>query len=325
MISINQCIQNEEGPRKDENGQPCGVWIEDFPELKLKPNESSLYYYNILNQAKQDKQNSKGSKDSLAGPKGNKEGSSGSQVLDQILDNQAKGLGRSGDWHDKWEELMKGMGDKERELFKKEMQETMRKIAEETQKLRGTVPMHIENAIKDDFGNKPPVISWKTLFNRFIGSTLTTEIRQTRKRPNFRFEDAPSNKYKNKVKIVVGLDTSGSVSNEELKEFFGQVRHMWKAGVKVDVCLWDAECEDPYEYKGEQTFKRTRGGGTQASCFIDYVNKHRRKNNWTCAITLTDGFIEQDPIASTIPMLWVITSSGNTGFNHAAKKIKINS
>lgn len=328
-ISINQCI-HEELPRTDENGNKCGVYIEDYPEMKLKRDQSSLYYYTEFQKAKEEKNFSKGKKDSQApGQKpGNKEGTSGCPALDEMLEAQEKGkdvgLGRSGDWHDLWKEISDGMGEKEMDLLKKEIQEMTRRIAEETQKMRGTVPSHITNAIKEDFGNKPPIVSWKTLFNRFIGSTITTDIYQTRKRPNFRFEDAPTNKYKNKVKIVVGTDTSGSVSDHELQEFFGQIRHMWKAGVKVEVCLWDAACDPHYEYKGEFTYKRTKCGGTRASCFIEYVNEHRRKHNWTCAINLTDGYIEQDPIECKIPMLWVITKDGSTDFKHKAKKIKLN-
>lgn len=321
-VSINQCI-TEELPRQDEKGEKCGVYIEDFPEMKLEKMQSSLYYYNKMKQAKEEKQASKGrGESSKAGPKGNKDGTSGCKGMDEWLDAQEQG--KAGDWHSLWKDLIDGMGDKEKELFKKEMQETLRRVAEETQKLKGDIPMHIGNAIKEDFGNKPPIISWKTLFNRFVGSTLTTDIYQTRKRPNFRFEDAPSNKYKNKVRIVVGCDSSGSVSDHELKEFFGQIKHMWKAGVKIDVSMWDAECEEATEYKGENNYRRTKCGGTMASCFIEYVNKNKTKKHWTCAINLTDGFIESEPIPCKIPMLWVITSGGNTEFKHHAKKIRIN-
>lgn len=316
-ISINQCI-TEELPKTDKEGNKCGVFIEDFPELKLQRDQSSLYYYNRLMEAKEEKdQSKKRGEDSKAGPKGNGNGTSGSGALDNILDNM-------GDWHSLWDQITQGMGDKEKELLRKEIQEQLRRVAEETEKLKGNIPTHISNAIKEDFGRKPPVISWKTLFNRFIGSTLTTEIRQTRKRPNFRFEDAPTNKYKNKVKIVVGCDTSGSVSDHELKEFFGQIRHMWQAGVKVDVCLWDAECDDPYEYKGEYQYKRTKCGGTHASCFVEHVNKNAKKKNWTCAINLTDGYIENNPTECKIPMLWVITQNGSTDFQHKSRKIKMN-
>jgi predicted metal-dependent peptidase len=242
-ISINQTI-TEELPRLDENGEKCGVYYEDFPELKMKPNESTLYYYQTIMAAKEKKQQSKGKVDSLAGKPGNKDGSSGSKDLDMILDGLDKGKGRNGDWHNLWKELTEGMSEAEQELLRKEIQEAVKRVAEETQRLRGTVPVHISNAMKDNFGMRPPVVSWKTLFKRFVGSTMSTEIYASRKRPNFRFEDAPSNKYKHKVRIVVGMDSSGSVSDEELKEFFGQVKHMWKAGVKIDVCMWDTNVKN---------------------------------------------------------------------------------
>lgn len=322
-MSINQEI-NEEMPDTKKDGKPTGIVdIKNFGELKLERNKSSLYYYTRLIEAKKKKEDSKGSQDSKAGPKGNKNGTSGCEELDKFLDSRDNGTYQ--DWHEMWNDVIKGMGEKEVEMTRKEMQEMIKRVAEETKKAQGVVPIHISDAVDANFGKKPPVISWKTLFNRFIGATLTTDIYQTRKRPNFRFEDAPSNKYKNKIRIVVGCDTSGSVSEDELKEFFGQINHMYKAGVQVDVCLWDAACDEPYRYKGEKTYKRTRGGGgTRASCFIEYVNKHKSKNGWTCAINLTDGFIERDPIACSIPMLWVITASGDTSFEHKSKKIRMN-
>lgn len=324
-ISINQYI-SQKLPRKDTKGKKCGAFIDDFKELKLPTLKGTMDYYNIIRAAKDKKEQSKGKEDSKNPDKkpGNKQGTSGSEYLDQILDNCDENGEASEDYHDGWKEIGDGVSDQEKELMRKEIQETIKRIAEETEKSRGLVPGHLADAIKNNFNNNPPVISWKTLFNRFIGSTITTDVYQTRKRLNFRFEDAPNNRYKNKIKIVVGCDTSGSVSDQELKEFFGQINHMWKAGVKVDVCLWDAECDDPYEYKGEHTYKRTRGGGTRASCFIEYVNKNKNKHNWTCAISLTDGYIENDPVKCKLPMLWVITKDGSTAFTHHAKKVKIN-
>lgn len=320
-LSINQYLGKM--PTEDAKGKRCNVRLEEMSELKLKPFESSMYYYGEMRAAKERKEQSKGKSDSKNpdSKPGNKDGTSGSGALDKILEDME---GEGSDWHEGWEDVNKGMSDQERELSKRETQDMLARLAEETEKSRGTVPAYLANAIKDRMKNDPPVVSWRTLFNRFVGSTMTTEVYQTRKRLNFRFEDAPNNRYKNKIRIVVGLDTSGSVSNEELQEFFGQVRHMWKAGVKIDVCLWDASCEDPYEYKGEQTFRRTKAGGTMASCFIDYVNKHKNKYNWSCAITLTDGYIEHNPSRSSVPMLWVLTKNGSDSFEHHARKIKLN-
>ncbi len=321
-LSINQDIV-EEIPKMDHNGKKCGVHIEDYKSLEKK--KSSLYYYSTLMKAKEQKKESAkngGSSKGASAKPGNKDGTTGDAGIDEFLDKVESG--EIGDWHDGWGEITDGMGDKEKELLRKEIQEMTKRVAEETSKMQGHLPSHIANAIKENFNNVEPVISWRTLFNRFIGSTMTTEIRQTRKRPNFRFEDAPTNKYKNKIRIVVGCDSSGSVSDYDLVEFFGQIRHMWKAGVKVDVCMWDAECEDSYEYKGEQTYKRTKSGGTRASCFTEHVNEKNKKFNWTCAIGLTDGYVESRVTDTKIPLLWVITKDGSEGFESKGRKVKIN-
>lgn len=79
-----------------------------------------------------------------------------------------------------------------------------------------------------------------------------------------------------------------------------------------------------YEYKGENKWERVCQGGTHASCFTEYVNKNMRKNNWTCAIGLTDGYVENKVTDAKIPMLWVITRDGTEEFENKAKKVKIN-
>lgn len=322
-LSINQCIPFD--PPKDKDGKPIGVWMDQFAELNLEKFESSLYYYNRMLDAKKKKEQSKEKGQDSQGKcqkKGNKRGTSGCPGMDTWLDQIEDGTLE--DWHSPWKELNNSLKGQEKELFRKEIQELTRKIAEETQKSQGTLPTHIADAIKENFNRKAPVISWKTLFRRFVGSSIDSSVRQTRKRPNFRFEDAPSWKYDYKTRIVVGVDTSGSVSQDELERFFSEINHMYKSGAKVDVCLWDASCEDFYEYKGELTFRRTKCGGTIASCFIDYVNQNVGKQRWTCAITLTDGYIEQEPIASKIPMMWVLTPGGSTEFTHRGPKIKMN-
>jgi predicted metal-dependent peptidase len=319
-ISINQCIP-EALPRVDDKGNKIGVFIDDFHELKMKYNESSYYYYNILAAKKEEKEKSKGKCDSLNGPKGNKKGTSGSVMLDKILDDMDENA--YPDIHSEWDKLTKGMSQAEKDAMRDDIKDQLVKIAEEAQKSRGTVPGNISTIISN-IKVKKPVVSWQVLFRRFIGTSFSTDIKHNRKRPNFRFEDNPTTKYKTKVKIIVGCDSSGSVSKDELDMFFSEIRHMYKAGVHVDISIWDATCEPHYKFKGENTYKRTKAGGTHASCFIKYVNEKQKKNQWTCAICLTDGYIEHNPIKANLPFLWLITKNGDTSFKHHGRKVKFN-
>jgi predicted metal-dependent peptidase len=67
-----------------------GCFISKFPELNLNRNESSLYYYKKLKEAKNKKEKSKKNKeDSQYGSPGNQNGTSGSKLLDQMLDSES--------------------------------------------------------------------------------------------------------------------------------------------------------------------------------------------------------------------------------------------
>ena len=322
MMSINQNLPFERAD-PDENGKSNLVFFENFSDLKMEPFQSSQYYYLRLKQGKEEKQRTKGKEDSknpLYG-KGNKRGTSGSEELDKWLDSDEEG--QLEDWHSLWKNLTKDLSPSEKEFFKQQMQDSIKRVAEETEKNRGTVPSHIKNAIAENFKKKPPTVSWKSILSRFIGSTLSSDFYSTRKRPNFRFEEAPVNKHKTKINIVVGMDSSGSVSDKELQDFFSETNHMWKAGAKIHICIWDAAVHNDYEYRGENHYSRVCQGGTHASSFIQYVNENYKKHNWTCAINLTDGYIESEPIECKLPILWIITSGGSLEFKHSGKKIKM--
>lgn len=80
---------------KDQVSLPKdGCFISGFPELKMNSGEGSLYYYKKLKEAKNNKEKSRKNKeDSQYGAPGNQNGTSGSKLLDQMLDSeQAKGM-----------------------------------------------------------------------------------------------------------------------------------------------------------------------------------------------------------------------------------------
>lgn len=182
------------------------MFIKTFPELNLEPNKNSLYYYHKLKKAADDKESSKQKgEDSKAGPKGNGNGTSGSQALDSILDNKDYE-----DSHKGWKELTEGLTEIEKEILARQICETLKRSAEETQKMKGDVPAFLEEKLNKIFEKMIPVIPWNVALRRFIGYTLSTEVQNNRKRPNRRYgEDAPAYKYKQKKKGIVLCDSSG--------------------------------------------------------------------------------------------------------------------
>jgi len=61
----------------------------------------------------------------------------------------------------------------------------------------------------------------------------------TLKRPSKRYGTYPGFKTKKFTKIMVAIDTSGSVDNESLCEFFSEMSHIYKAGAEIHV----VECD----------------------------------------------------------------------------------
>lgn len=309
-ITINQfCDQKYERPAD-------GQFLENFSELKLKPMEGTQYYYDELKKAQQKKENSAGKTDSLAGPKGNKKGSSGCKSLDQMLDNQP------GNWHKSWDEMTQNMSELEKKLLEKQITSTLKEAAEAVEKQRGDIPAFLKELLSKRLEVNEPTVQWKQLFRQFVGSAMVYDPYRTRKRPNLRFEDAPVVKNKPKVRGIFAIDQSGSMSQNDIDEGNNELYHIWKAGVKLDLAEWDAECNPAREYKGKLDFERVKGGGTRLSCAIEYVNENKRKYDF--AVFCTDGYVESDIVRCQIPCIILITSNGNTELNTIHKIIRMN-
>lgn len=298
-----------------------GMLPKIFPELKLEEEKDSLYYYNKLKEAKDNKQKSKEKgEDSQAGEPGNGNGTSGDKNLDDLLDNQEKI-----DNHITWDELTEGMSDLEKEVLKRDIMSRLDKISEEVIKQNGTIPKHLEGQLNKITKIKE-VVNWKSLFRKFIGSTISSEILPNRKRPSKRFSDQPGTKYKFKTSVVIGVDSSGSMSNDDINSINGEIHNMWKAGAKTNFFAWDCEAGNIQEYKGKLSFERVKSGGTDTLCAIDHINKNYKKYGWEAAIIGTDGFVPKVIGKCKIPVLFVITETGSTSFDNPYnyKIVKIN-
>jgi predicted metal-dependent peptidase len=298
-----------------------GMLPANFPELQLEEEKDSLYYYNKLKEAKDKKEESKGKgEDSKAGEPGNGNGTSGDKNLDDLLDNQEKI-----DKHVTWEELTEGLSDLEKEVLKRDIMNRLDKISDEVAKQNGNIPKHLEGLLNKITKIKE-VVNWKSLFRKFVGSTISSETLPNRKRPSRRFDENPGTKYKFKTSVVIGVDSSGSMGNEDINSINGEIHNMWKAGAKTDFFAWDCEAGDTQEYKGKLIFERVKAGGTDTLCAINHINKNYKKYGWEAAIIGTDGYVPNVIGKCKIPLLFVITKDGSTTFDNPYnyKIVKIN-
>jgi predicted metal-dependent peptidase len=151
------------------------------------------------------------------------------------------------------------------------------------------------------------VFNWKAYFRRLLGSIYDVNIKSTRRKVSKRFEDAAGIQHKKKVSILVAIDTSGSVSNKELQDFFSEIDYVYKAGARVTIIQCDTRINKIEEYDGKNIPEIKGRGGTDFNPPVDYYVKHKKE--YASLIYFTDG---EAPLPTQHPqgMVWVISSQG---------------
>ena len=210
------------------------------------------------------------------------------------------------DVHD-WKDFQ-DLSETEKKLVQNQIDHMAKQSAEQVNRMHGTIPGQFKDYIDGLFAKRPAVFNWKNYFRRVIGNSIKSFIKSTRYRPSFRFKGQPGNILKFKPKVLVAIDTSGSVSNDELQEFFGEVQHLYKSGVAVDVVEFDTQIQNKFEYKGAKTEIPISGrGGTDVTSTYEYYMQHRE---YSTLVVFTDGYlnVQHLPIAQNV--VWIITSDG---------------
>jgi len=275
------------------------LFLEDFKELNLDTKAGTDYYYKKLQEAQQ------------SGP----DGKGGCPYLDELMQGggEGEGEGKPGDprephhAHATWKEF-DALDEAEKKLIQKQVDYQLKGVAEQVQKSRGYVPGEIADYINGLFDDTPPKFDWKGFLRMFVGGSIKTFTKKSRRKLSRRYEDNPGLRIKQKKHILVGIDTSGSVSNDELVEFFNEIHHMHKTGAEVTVAQCDASISSVKSYKrpADGKIEVTGRGGTSFQPVIDYYNENKRK--FSCLVYLTDG---EAPAPDPKPrgrMLWVLSS-----------------
>lgn len=217
-------------------------------------------------------------------------------------------------------EVYEKLSEAEKAVVRNQIEYKIQEIHEELLKTNSDkIPGEISTLIKAI--KKPPQFDWKKYLRQWTGNGQKVELKQTRFKPNPYFPANPSNKVKIKDKILLAIDTSGSVSDTELQEFLSEIHNLWKQGHTLDILCVDTAIHPAFEYNGEMEVKMLGRGGTYFTPTLEYFNEHRE---YSRMIYFTDGGAELPPNAIR-PMLWVISSKGTDRYitEHNGKILKI--
>lgn len=181
--------------------------------------------------------------------------------------------------------------------------------AEECEKGKGCIPGELQGKITELRNKKKPkpVADWKRYFRRYLGNEFSEFIRKSKKRESRRFPDAAGNRHRRKSHILVAIDTSGSVSMPEYREFMGQLTTL-TATSNFHVVECDTRIAYEYDYVRHPNEDLHGGGGTSFEPPIEMFLKNRKK--YDALVYFTDGECD---IPSNTPKetLWVISSKGD--------------
>ena len=159
--------------------------------------------------------------------------------------------------------------------------------------------------------NTPPKLSWQSILKKYVG-TITSDKRKTRTRLNRRQPtrfDLSGEQDEKTLKIVVAIDTSASVTAQDVSKILREVVGILaKRKHALTVIECDSEVQRVYQVKTESDIKKnvTGRGGTAFTPVIEYVNNDRYFRD-ALLIYFTDGYGEREiPRPKTYRNLWVV-------------------
>lgn len=173
----------------------------------------------------------------------------------------------------------------------------------------GSLPSFMIELIKKAAEGK---IDYRAVLRMFRASIISQKRRLTRMRPSRRFGfEQMGSRYDFTTRLLIAIDTSGSVGSEELGRYFRIITTFFKYGIQeIDVLMFDTVVHgDPLALteakKSKQEFKVEGRGGTNFQAPIDYMVAHPQYDG---LIILTDGCAPNPEVPPHLraKLLWVI-------------------
>ena len=230
--------------------------------------------------------------------------------IDNLLDSGEIALT---DDHSKW-------GSSSAQGLDEEWMMRVRNAYEAARKRQGKLPAGLERQLGKLF---TPVTDWRTILNAFVQEEVTDYSFTP---PDRRFDDSPFflPDFNEKADIVRNIlfmiDTSGSMSEEEVTKAYSEVKgaiDQFDGRLAGWLGFFDAEVIEPVPFEDESEFSMIRpsgGGGTSFDTVFAYIQEKMADMDIASIIILTDGYapFPKESEAMGIPVLWMINNDDIT-------------
>ncbi len=278
------------------------VHLEQFPNLGMKKDDHLKAYYDTL-LALYQKQNEKENQHQEGEENQEDSGGEAWQNLKKLLNqndvNQQK--------HLNWKDIAQ-LPSAEREILEgavnQALENTLNRLKpEEYSKLPGELKRYLEGFER----SLVSLVNWRRLLRLFANTSRRTRLKNTLQRPSKRYGTNPGIKVKKKQKILVAIDTSGSIDDFELKEFFKEIYHIWRQGSEINVVECDVTLQNQYFYKGKTPSIVKGGGGTSFEAPLQYAQQNYKPD---ALVYFTDGYAPLPQSRCDVPIMWLVSKKG---------------
>ncbi len=202
---------------------------------------------------------------------------------------------------DKEEELNSPENKEEQEEMKERLEQIFQKL-----KRQGNLPKDLEIVVPEYFSHK---VDWREFLYGYIATHAKTSYTFTPPNMKFLYRGIylPS-MSSDLLRVIVAIDTSGSVDEELLSTFLGEVSSMMQQypNYEIDIITADAKVQsfktflpgEPLEYE------ISGGGGTDFRPVFEYIDRHIDYPTLLIYFTDGEGTYPQEEVSYDV--LWVM-------------------
>ena len=162
--------------------------------------------------------------------------------------------------------------------------------------------------------------NFRAILSQFRASILSAKRHLTRMRPNRRYGfDAMGSQYAYSTCLLVAVDVSGSVPDEDIQRFLAVINRFFKQGIeRIEVIEFDSHITTPEPLllkQATRSIRVTGRGGTNFQPAIDYYYQNEQYDG---LVFLTDGYAPTPKVPDDKrhkPIAWILTTQGGNEAN----------
>lgn len=290
--------------------------LEKTQGLFLEKDKGVDYYYEKLlqflqKQAKPAPESASGTGKSGVSDEDHQKSEAVLRQMDQWLQEESEAMAK----HRFWEEFA-ALDSSETRVMEQFIKNATKQALQRTRlKTHGSLPGNLLEELEAAVADKP-LVNWRRVLRLFAASSNSTFLKNTIRRPSKRYGVVPGIRLNRRHDILLAVDTSGSIQQEDLALFFSEIYHIWRQGARITIVECDVDIQRIYPYRGETPKSVAGRGGTRFDAPIRLANERMPD----ALMYFTDGYAPAPAISARMPVLWVLTHNANPDLKHLPGK-----